>query len=260
MNVTYELKGAVAVITINRPERLNAVDYETARELYRAFRSFEYDKKAHVAILTGAGGNFSTGADLKAIAAGEEIGTRVQGISLQPDIGRNFAPMGPTRMKLSKPVIAAIEGYALAGGLELALWCDLRVAAGDAVLGFKCRERGVPLVDGGTVRLPRLIGQGRAADLILTGRDVAASEAKEIGLVNYLVPPGTALQNALALAEKIATHPQTCLRKDWDAAKSQWDMGEREALAYEMERGLETIRSGEPKDGAAKFIARKPKP
>jgi len=260
MTVTYELKGNVAVITINRPERMNAVDYDTAWQLNNAFLTFEYDPKAHVAVLTGAGGNFSTGADLKAIAEGENIEARVKCISPLPYLTSHFSPMGPTHMKLPKPVIAAVEGYALAGGFELALWADLRVAASDATFGFTCRERGVPLVDGGTVRLPRLIGHSRAADIILTGRDIPAAEAKDIGLVNYLVPPGTALQNAIALAEKIAVNPQTCLRKDWESAKRQWDLSEKDALAFETEKGLETIRSGEPLRGATAFVNRKPKP
>lgn len=259
MSVNYELKNNIAVITIDRPERMNAVDYDTARDLYRAFRAFNADSKAHVAVLTGAGRHFCTGADLKAIAEGEDIETRVEGISLQPDIGRNFGPMGPTRLKLDKPVIAAIEGNALAGGLELAIWCDLRVASMRAVLGVKCRERGVPLVDGGTVRLPRLIGQSRAADLILTGRDVKAKEAKEIGLVNYLAPPGRALHKAMDIAAKMAAHPQTCLCKDWDSARAQWDLPAQEALDYEKERGLETIRSGETLKGAASFAQTRPK-
>ncbi|MEV0717296.1 crotonase/enoyl-CoA hydratase family protein [Asanoa sp. NPDC050611] len=204
MTVRTERDGAVTTVVLDRPAKRNAVDRPTAAALADAFRAFDADDTAAVAILTGAGGTFCAGADLGAI--GGERANRVA-----PD---GDGPMGPTRMALSKPVIAAIEGHAVAGGLELALWCDLRVAADDAVLGVFCRRWGVPLIDGGTVRLPRLIGESRAMDLILTGRPVAATEALEMGLVNRLAKPGEALTGARALAQDLAALPQACLRND----------------------------------------------
>lgn len=244
MTVTVETEGPVTTVTIDRPEVRNAVDGPTAAALADAFAAFDADDDARVAILTGAGGTFCSGADLGGIAEGR--GNRVESdMSLD-------GPMGPTRMRLSKPVIAAVEGYAVAGGLELALWCDLRVAARDAVFGVFCRRWGVPLVDGGTVRLPRLIGHSRAMDLILTGRPVGGDEAARMGLVNRLVEPGTALEAARELAAQIAAFPQTCLRNDRRSALEQWDLGEG-AMARETELGLETIRSGETVEGAARF-------
>jgi len=243
MSVLYEVHDRIAVVTIDRPEVRNAVDASTARALAEAFRRFEQDEGALVAVLTGAGGAFCAGADLKAVAAGEE-----REISPEAD-----GPMGPTRMHLSKPVIAAIEGHAVAGGLELALWCDLRVVAEDAVLGVFCRRFGVPLIDLGTVRLPRLIGHSRAMDLILTGRPVPAKEAAWMGLANRVVPTGNALEAAIELAEEIARHPQRCMRGDRHSAIEQWGMTEEQAMKNELQHGLATIQSGETATGAQQF-------
>lgn len=243
--VRYETDGPTAVVTIDRPAVRNAVDGPTAAGLAAAFRRFEADDDLAVAVLTGAGGTFCAGADLKAVADGR--GNRV---TLDGD-----GPMGPTRLALDKPVIAAIEGHAVAGGLELAVWCDLRVAATDAVLGVYCRRWGVPLVDGGTVRLPRLVGHGRAMDLILTGRGVAGEEALRMGLVDRLVQPGTALTAALTLAAEIAAFPQRCVRSDRASAIESWDLPVDDALRRETELGLATITSGETREGAARFAA-----
>lgn len=243
MSVRYETVGRVAVVTIDRLEVRNAVDVPTARALADAFRRFEHDEEALVAVLTGAGGTFCAGADLKAVAGGEQR-------DFSPDAD---GPMGPTRMRLSKPVIAAIEGHAVAGGLELAVWCDLRVVAEDAVLGVFCRRFGVPLIDLGTIRLPRLIGHSRAMDLILTGRAVPAKEAAWMGLANRVVPNGKALDAAIDLAEEIASHPQRCMRGDRRSAIEQWDLSEEEAMRNESRLGVETIESGETLAGAARF-------
>jgi enoyl-CoA hydratase len=245
MTVHVEVRNAITIVTIDRPQFRNAVDRATAQELADAFRAFEADAAQAIAILTGAGGTFCAGADLKAIAQGR--GNRIETCG--------DAPMGPTRMTLSKPVIAAVEGHAVAGGLELALWCDLRVAAEDAVFGVFCRRLGVPLVDGGTVRLPRLIGHSHAMDLILTGRGVSGEEARMMGLANRVVPPGRALEAALVLAEQLAHFPQLCLRSDRASALAQWDLPEAEALRGETRRGLEVIRSGETVEGAGRFSA-----
>ena len=245
MPVQVETRSDITVVVIDRPEVRNAVDRQTAQELADAFRAFDADKSQSVAILTGAGGTFCAGADLKAIAAGEANRVEESG----------DGPMGPTRMTLTKPVIAAIEGHAVAGGLELALWCDLRVAAGDAVFGVFCRRWGVPLVDGGTVRLPRLIGQSHALDMILTGRGVSGEEAVRIGLANRLAPPGQALEAALELAEQLVRFPQRCLRGDRLSALTQWGLGEEAALREEFRRGLEVIRSGETEAGAGRFAS-----
>lgn len=249
MTVSEDSVGAVRVITIERPEVRNAVDGATAALLYDAFGRFDADGSAAVAVLSGAGGTFCAGADLKAIAGGGA--NRVD-----PDVvlgGRG--PMGPTRMSLSKPVVAAVEGHAVAGGLELALWCDLRVAAADAVFGVYCRRFGVPLVDGGTVRLPRLVGESHAMDLILTGRGVSGDEAVRMGLANRLVPPGAALSTAVELAGQIAAHPQVCLRNDRRSTLTQWGRPLDAALAEETRLGLETIASGETAAGATRFAA-----
>ncbi|MGZ4176804.1 MAG: crotonase/enoyl-CoA hydratase family protein [Solirubrobacteraceae bacterium] len=242
--------GPVTTVLLSRPERRNAVDGPTALALADAFRAFDADAGAAVAVLHGEGGVFCAGADLK--AAGTESGTRVQ------DTGDG--PMGPTRMRLSKPVIAAIAGHAVAGGLELALWCDLRVAEEDAVLGVFCRRWGVPLIDGGTVRLPRLIGVSRAMDMILTGRAVGAAEAERIGLVNRVVPRGASLAAAQQLAAELARFPQTCLREDRLSLLEQEGLGEAEAIAgelahgqrslLEVQDGLERFRSGAGRHGA----------
>ncbi len=247
MSVAVTRDGAVFIVTIDRPEVRNAVDGPTAALLADAFREFDADDSLAVAILTGANGTFCSGADLKGISEGR--GNRVE-----VDIALD-GPMGPTRMVLSKPVIAAVEGFAVAGGLELAIWCDLRVAAENAVFGVYCRRWGVPLVDGGTIRLPRLIGQSHALDLLLTGRGVSGEEAVRMGLANRLVPSGTALDAALALAHEIATLPQGCLRNDRRSSFEQWDLSLADALANETKLGLATIMSGETLAGAARFAA-----
>lgn len=246
-NILIARDGPVSIITINRPERRNAVDGATARELYDAFLAFDADSSASVAILTGAGGAFCAGADLKALAAGES-GKRVE-----PGGVNSFGPMGPTRRRLGKPVIAAIEGFAVAGGAELALWCDLRVMAEGATFGIYCRRFGVPLVDMGTIRLPRLIGHSRAMDLMLTGRPVDAQEALAIGLANRTAPAGEALAHAIALAKQLAAFPQACLRNDRTSALEQWDLDEGAAIDNEIKHGLNTLRSGETADGAQRF-------
>ena len=242
--IKEEQRGRIAIVTIDRPERRNAVDLPTARALYDAFKAFDADGAVDVAILTGAGGNFCAGADLQAFAAGERR-------PIEPD--GDFAPMGATRLRLSKPVIAAIEGYAVAGGIELALWCDLRVAGRSATLGVFCRRFGVPLIDLGTIRLPRLIGQSRAMDLILTGRPVRAEEALAIGLVNRVVEDGDAVTAAIALAEEIGAFPQACMRSDRLSSLEQWELSDSDAIKNEIARGLATIRSGETLAGAARF-------
>lgn len=243
--VRLERENDILVVTLDRPARRNAVDRDTAQALYDAFTQFDGDPELSVAVLTGAGGVFCAGADLQAVARGTGNITRVDG-----DLG----PMGPTRLQLSKPVVAAVEGYAVAGGLELALWCDLRVAAETAAFGVFCRRFGVPLIDGGTLRLPRLIGQSRAMDLILTGREVGAREAEVMGLANRVVPEGEARAAAIALAQQLAAFPQRCLRSDRRSALDQWSLPEAEALRHEMSLGLSTIQSGETGDGAAAFV------
>ncbi len=235
----------MAVITLSRPERRNAVDPDTARALHAAFLAFDADDALKVAVLTGAGGNFCAGADLKSLAEGRP-GNR---IALDGD----FGPMGPTRLELSKPVIAAVEGYAVAGGLELALWADLRVAAEGAVFGVFCRRFGVPLVDLGTVRLPRLIGASRAMDLILTGRPVEAAEALTMGLANRVVKDGQALAAAIELAHQLAAFPQACLRNDRRSALEQWSLTWDEATTLEARLGRETLATGETTAGATRF-------
>jgi enoyl-CoA hydratase len=230
-------------VSIDRPDRRNAVDRPTADALLTAFEAFDADASASVAVLTGAGGTFCAGADLQAIASG--TGNRVT--------EDGPGPMGPTRLALAKPVIAAVEGHAVAGGLELAVWCDLRVAAEDAVFGVFCRRFGVPLVDGGTVRLPRLVGEGRAMDLILSGRPVGASEALAMGLANRVVPSGTALEASIAWGAELAALPQVCMRNDRRSALAQWDLPVDEALLVETRLGLDSLSSGEALEGAARF-------
>lgn len=245
--VTSLKQGPVTVVTINRPERRNAVDFATARALFNAFVAFDADDEARVAVLTGAGENFCAGADLKAVAEGQR-GNRVA------EEG-DFGPMGPTRLQLSKPVIAAVEGYAVAGGLELAIWADMRVVAKSAIFGVFCRRFGVPLIDVGTVRLPRLIGQSRAMDMILTGRPVEADEALAMGLANRVVADGEALEAALDLARQIAAFPQTCLRNDRRSTLEQWSLPWTEAISLETRLGRQTIAAGETAAGAARFAA-----
>jgi len=252
MNIIIERNKEITTILINRPKVKNAVDEITAQQLADAFRAFEADESALVAILAGIGGTFCAGADLKALAGvGEGIGNKVN--------AAGDGPMGPTRMLLSKPVIAAISGYAVAGGLELALWCDLRVVERSAIMGVFCRQWGVPLVDGGTVRLPRLIGMGRALDLILTGRELDAEEAQQIGLANRLVDDGKALEAAHVLASQIALLPPTCLQNDRLSTYQQWDLPFVEAIKNEFELGMKTIASGEPFEGAKSFVHKKMK-
>jgi enoyl-CoA hydratase len=249
--VRIEYEGAVATVILERPGARNAVDPMTAEQLAAAFLEIERNDAIRVSVLWGAGGTFCAGADLKAVAAGWDP-TRLSAPSGAADDA--LGPMGPTRLRLEKPVIAAISGHAVAGGLELALWCDLRVMEDDAVLGVFCRRWGVPLVDGGTVRLPRLIGQGRALDLILTGRPVGAKEALTMGLVNRVVPKGAARVVAEALAEEIAAFPQGCLRADRRSACEQWSLSEAEALQAEFSRGRAVLESGESAAGAARFV------
>jgi enoyl-CoA hydratase len=249
--ILVQRDGPLWTVSLNRPAVRNAVDRATARALASAFRAFDADEEACVAVLNGGHGEFCAGAELKAIARGLE--SNASAPELNPDL-RDDAPMGPTRLALSKPVIAAVEGHAVAGGLELALWCDLRVAAESAVFGVFCRRFGVPLIDGGTVRLPRLIGRGRALDLILTGRAVGAAEALAIGLVERVVPAGQALSCAQALAREIAAHPQQCLRNDRASVWAQEGLTEGDALAREFALGLATLASGESVAGAARFV------
>jgi len=243
--VLIRLHGAVCIVTINRPEARNAVDAETAALLVDYFRGFDGDNTLAVAVLTGAGGGFCAGADLKAVADGRSNRRSEDG----------DGPMGPSRLLLSKPVIAAVEGHAVAGGLELALWCDLRVAARDAVFGVYCRRFGVPLIDGGTIRLPRLIGHSIALDMILTGRGVSGEEALGFGLANRLVEPGEAEQKAVELAEQIAAFPQTCMRSDRLSSYEQWSMSLPDALRNEFRRGMNVIASGETEQGAKRFAS-----
>ncbi|MET9567286.1 MULTISPECIES: crotonase/enoyl-CoA hydratase family protein [Streptomyces] len=243
MVVRVERQGGVSTVVLSRPEVRNAVDGPTAVELADAFREFEGDESARVAVLWGEGGTFCAGADLKALGT-----QRANRVAEDGD-----GPMGPTRMRLSKPVIAAVAGHAVAGGLELALWCDLRVAEEDAVFGVFCRRWGVPLIDGGTVRLPRIVGTGRAMDMILTGRPVPASEAYEMGLANRVVPPGRARAEAEALAASIAGFPQACLRADRSSVLDQEGLSERAALSVELRHGRGVL--AESMEGAARFSA-----
>lgn len=243
--VLLERRPPLLVITINRPDARNAVDGPTAAALADAFRAFEADALLQVAILTGTGDHFCAGADLKAVAAEPARANRVA--------AEGDGPMGPTRLQLTKPVIAAVSGYCVAGGLELALWCDLRVADESAVFGVFCRRFGVPLIDGGTVRLPRAIGMSRAMDLILTGRPVDAAEALQIGLANRLVRKADLLVEAEKLALQIAAFPQACMRGDRRSAIEQWGMDEAAALQQEFAHGLGTLQSGETVAGATRF-------
>ncbi len=253
--VRFEVDGQVVVITIDRPEVRNSVDAATASALVDAFRRFDGSEEASVAVLTGAGGSFCAGFDLKALASGRgSVILRASQAGPSEAPGPDSpSPMGPVRMVLSKPVIAAVEGYAVGGGLELALWCDLRVAARDAVFGVFNRRFGVPLIDLGSVRLPRLIGHSRAMDLILTGRAVPAEEALAMGLVNRLAEPGRALDEALAEARRLASFPQACLRSDRLSALEQWGLSYEDALRNEWRRGMEALASGEALRGAERF-------
>lgn len=245
-SVLVERDGPVTIVTINRPQVRNAVDGPTAQLLLNAFVAFAADDSSTVAILTGADGTFCAGADLGAISAG-----RGNKVIHDPDVA---GPMGPTRLEIGKPVIAAIEGFAVAGGLELAVWCDLRVVSGSGVFGVFCRRWGVPLIDGGTVRLPRLIGESRAMDMILTGRGVGAEEALAFGLANRVVPDGCALAEAVAWAHELSTLPQVCLRNDLRSTRGQWGSSPMDALMTETAIGLETLASPETIKGALRFV------
>ena len=242
-SLLVEHDGPVTVVTINRPERRNAVDSVCADQLREAFLAFDADDDRSVAVLAGAAGTFCAGADLKAVAEGDR----------RPIPDHGPGPMGPTRLTLGKPVIAAVEGYAVAGGIELALWCDLRVAAEDAIFGVFCRRFGVPLCDLGTVRLPRIVGHGRAMDLILTGRAVPAPEALAMGLVNRVAAPGDAVTTAVALAQQLAALPQVCLRSDRMSTLEQWGQAEEDAAVGEAQRGRAVVQSGETLEGALRF-------
>jgi enoyl-CoA hydratase len=245
MSVRSEKSGFVTTVVLSRPERRNAVDGPTAAALAEAFRAFDADGEARVAVLWGEGGTFCAGADLKAISEGRGNQVRADG----------DGPMGPSRMQLTKPVIAAVAGHAVAGGLELALWCDLRVAEEGAVFGVFCRRWGVPLIDGGTVRLPRIVGQGNALDMILTGRPVGAAEALRIGLANRVVPDGQGRAAAEALAAEIARFPQRCLRADRRSAYEAWSLDEAAAIANELRHGQGVLASGESHAGATRFAS-----
>jgi enoyl-CoA hydratase len=248
MPIHFAEQRRIAIVTIDRPEVANAIDRPAAEALADAFRRFDGDVALDVAVLAGAGGTFCAGADLQAM---REPGAP-RSVRVAPD---GDGPVGPTRMLLGKPVIAAVEGHAVAGGLELAAWCDLRVAAEDAVFGVYCRRWGIPLMDGGTVRLVRLLGQSHALDLILTGRGVSGTEAQRIGLANRLVPKGEALPAAIALAEEIASRPQGALRSDRLSAYEQGALALPEALSAEFEHGLHAIRTGELREGLERYAA-----
>jgi len=247
MTVRYDVDGPVVVVTIDRPEVANAIDRPTAEALADAFRRFDADPSLSVAVLTGANGKFCAGADLKAM---REDPLRV--VRVAPD---GDGPVGPTRMLLGKPVIAAVEGHAVAGGLELAAWCDLRVAAEDAVFGVFCRRWGIPLMDGGTIRLVRLIGHSHALDLILTGRGVSGQEALRMGLANRLVPPGQALSEAISLAREVASRPQAALRSDRLSSYEQWSMMLDDALGAEYRHGVATIETGQMQGGLERYAS-----
>ena len=249
MEVLIEKQDSICTIIINRPDVRNAVDRSTADKLADAFRSFDRDDDLSVAVLCGNGGNFCSGADLKAISDNVETANHLS------DNMTEDAPMGPSRMMLSKPVIAAVSGYAVAGGLELACWCDLRVVEEDAILGVFCRRFGVPLIDGGTQRLPRLIGVGRALDMILTGRPVGAEEALSMGLANRVVKTGTARKEAEKIASEIAEFPQRCMCSDREAVYRGFNMPLDKAMEIEIQMGLRVISSGQTETGAGRFAA-----
>jgi enoyl-CoA hydratase len=243
MPVSVTTIDRVAIVRMMRPERRNAVDAATAKSLADAFRAFDADTNLDVAVFTGTDKVFCAGADLKAIASGDRITLNAGGDS----------PMGPPRLRLSKPVIAAIEGPAVAGGLELVLWCDLRIAGKSAIFGVFNRRFGIPLVDLGTIRLPRIIGHGRAMDLILSGRSVDAVEALAMGLINRCVADGEALPTAIELAQKLSSFPQTAMRQDRLSAIEQWGLSEEDAIANEISHGMVTVASGETAAGAKNF-------
>jgi enoyl-CoA hydratase len=260
-NVRVEQNGAIVTVILSRPQVRNAVDRPTAEGLVKAFLAFEKNDEARVAVFWGEGGTFCAGADLKAVAAGPGPGRGNR--TTEPGVGAKFdrlagdGPMGPSRMILSKPVIAAVAGHAVAGGLELALWCDMRVAEEGAVFGVFCRRWGVPLIDGGTVRLPRLIGLSRALDLIMTGRPVDAREALAMGLANRVVPNGQSRPEAERIASEIARFPQLCMRNDRLSAYEQGGVPYDQAMAEEYRLGIEVLRSGESAAGAGRFASGK---
>jgi enoyl-CoA hydratase len=247
MAVHYEIDGPIVVITLDRPDVANAIDRPTAEALADAFRRFDADEALSVAVLTGANGKFCAGADLKAM---REDPARVSRVAVDGD-----GPVGPTRMLLGKPVVAAVEGHAVAGGLELAAWCDLRVAAEDAVFGVFCRRWGIPLMDGGTIRLARLIGHSHALDLILTGRGVSGEEALRMGLANRLVPPGRALPEAVSLAREMASRPQAALRHDRLSSYEQWSLALDAALTGEFHHGVAALAQGEMRGGLERYAS-----
>lgn len=245
--IHYQTDGSIVVITLDRPEVANAIDRPTAEDLAAAFRRFDADEALSLAVLTGANGKFCAGADLKAM---REDPSRTSRVAADGD-----GPLGTTRMLLGKPVIAAVEGHAVAGGLELAAWCDLRVAAEDAVFGVFCRRWGIPLMDGGTIRLARLIGHSHALDLILTGRGVSGEEALRMGLANRLVPPGRALPEAAALAREIASRPQAALRHDRLSSYEQWSLALDQALLGEYHHGIAALQSGQIRSGLDRYAS-----
>jgi enoyl-CoA hydratase len=247
MAVHCQIDGNIVVITLDRPEVANAIDRPTAEMLADAFRRFDADESLSVAVLTGANGRFCAGADLKAMRVDADLATRIA--------PAGDGPLGPTRMLLRKPVIAAVEGYAVAGGLELAAWCDLRVAAEDAIFGVFCRRWDIPLIDGGTIRLARLIGHSHALDMIITGRGVQGEEALRMGLANRLVPRGRALPEAVSLAREVAALPQTALRSDRLCSYEQWSKPLQEALAGEYRHGIATLRTGQFRHGLERYAS-----
>ncbi|NIB40956.1 crotonase/enoyl-CoA hydratase family protein [Pseudomaricurvus alkylphenolicus] len=252
-SILTERQGDILIVTLNRPHAKNAVDPETARKLAETFVAFDRDENTKVAVFMGAHGTFCAGADLKAVGSGNFGELPDPQTPIDPYDGS--APMGPSYLRLSKPVIGAISGYAVAGGLELSLWCDMRVVEEDTVFGVFCRRWGVPLIDGGTVRLPRLIGHSNAMDLILTGRPVHADEAKLMGLANRVVPNGSAREAAIALAEQITRFPQQCMLNDRRSAYEQWDLSFDKAMANEARLGRMTLESGETVAGAQRFAS-----
>jgi enoyl-CoA hydratase len=254
-SVRSERNGSITTIILDRPQARNAVDRPTADALVKAFLAFEHDNNAKVAVLWGAGGTFCAGADLKGMSEGR--GNRLSAPAQHYDPHAGDAPMGTTRMRLLKPVIAAVSGHAVAGGLELACWCDLRVAEEDAVFGVFCRRWGVPLIDGGTVRLPRLIGQSRAMDMILTGRPVGAEEAFAWGLANRIVAKGESRRAAEELALDISRFPEICMKGDRQSVLEQWDHDHHRAMIHEFRIGTSTLQTGESRAGAARFASGK---
>jgi enoyl-CoA hydratase len=252
--VRVELRERITIVSITRPEVRNAVDGDTAGSLAAAFAAFDANPESDVAVLYGEYGNFCAGADLKAIAGGSDSSSGSNSASNALSVDGD-GPMGPSRMELSKPVVAAISGHAVAGGLELALWCDMRVVERSAVMGVYCRRWGVPLIDGGTVRLPRLIGQSHALDMVLTGRGVSGEEALRMGLANRIVEPGQSLEAAVQLGRELTRFPQRCMGGDRRSVLEQWGLSHESAMRNEFRIGMETLRSGETLEGAKRFAS-----